>query len=414
MFIVCVTIVLIIVFIYRGRNMDLSKKNIKKILGIITFGIVLFTLSQNLSSVGSFFKGVLSICAPLIIGFCLAFILNIPMNVIENTVFKKAKNSKKKNLNKLLRPLSLISTVVLTLGFIVLLLFIIIPKLHDSVLLIATKIPAYYNSFITWVDGLVVRFGLEISTEILHNPKFDINTIVSMAEKLFTFDGASDILSTTMGVTSSVISAIANLAIGFIVAIYILADKENIGEFINKIIKKLLPEKVYEHTIRVSSVTSSSFSNFITGQVTDAFILSVLCFIGMSIFRFPSAVVVSVIIGVTALIPVIGPLIGEFIGCFIIFMESPLKALFFLIFVLILQAIDNNFIYPKIVGKSVGLPGIIVLLAVIVGGNFGGILGILLGVPLASAVYALVLSWLDSKKDVVQIETDVENNESNV
>ena len=396
--------------------MDLSKKNIKKILGIITFGIVLFTCSQNLSSVGSFFKGILGICAPLIIGFCLAFILNIPINVLENSVFKKLKTSKNKKVGKLLRPLSLISTVVLFLGFIVLLLFLIIPKLHDSVLLIAEKIPGYYSSFVGWVESLVVRFGLDISTEFLHNPKIDINTIVTMAEKLFVFDGASDILSTTMGVTSSVLSAITNLAIGFIVAIYILADKENIGEFFNKILKKILPEKVYEHTMNICSVTSSSFSNFITGQVTDAFILSILCFIGMSIFRFPSAVVVSVIIGVTALIPVIGPLIGEFIGCFIIFMESPIKALLFLIFVLILQAIDNNFIYPKIVGKSVGLPGIIVLVAVIVGGNFGGILGILLGVPIASAVYALICSWLESKKEIVQIEAVVENdvnNESN-
>lgn len=392
--------------------MDLSKKNIKKILGIITFGIILFTLSQNLSSVGSFLKGILGICAPLIIGFCLAFILNIPMNVLEQTVFKKMKTSKKKTVNKLLRPLSLISTVLLSLGFFVLLLFIIIPKLHDSVMLIVSKVPDYYSTFVAWVDSLIVRFGLDISTEVLHNPKIDINTVVTMAEKLFTFDVTSDILSTTMGVTSSVISGIANFAIGLIVAIYILAEKENIGAFTNKILKKTLPEKVYEHTIRISSVTSSSFSNFITGQVTDALILSVLCFIGMSIFRFPSAVVVSVIIGITALIPVIGPLIGEFIGCFIIFMESPLKALLFLIFVLILQAIDNNFIYPRIVGKSVGLPGIIVLVAVIIGGNFGGIMGILLGVPLSSAVYALVISWLNSEKEAMKVEENVENESS--
>ena len=144
------------------------------------------------------------------------------------------------------------------------------------------------------------------------------------------------------------------------------------------------------------SIASTSFSNFITGQFTDAIILSVLCFIGMSIFRLPSAAVVSVIIGITALIPVIGPFIGEAIGCFIILMESPLKALFFLIFILILQAVDNNLIYPQIVGKSVGLPGLFVLLAVIIGGNIGGIAGVLLGVPVASAIYALVMAWLQN------------------
>lgn len=393
--------------------MDLSKKNIKKILAIITFGIVLFTISQNLSSVGLFFKSILAICAPLIIGFCLAFILNIPMNVLEDKAFKRMKTSKKKIVNKLLRPLSLISTVILTIGFIVLLLFIIIPKLHESIMLIIEKVPVYYENFVGWIDSLVMRFGLDVSTEILHNPKINIDTIAAMAEKVFTFEATNDILSTTVGVTSSVISGIANFAIGFIIAIYILAEKEKIGNFTNKVLRKLMPEKVHDRTLEICSVASDSFSNFITGQFTDAFILAILCFIGMSIFRFPNAAVISVIIGITALIPVIGPLIGEFIGCFIIFMESPLKALLFLIFVLILQAIDNNFIYPKIVGKSVGLPGILVLLAVVIGGNMGGILGILLGVPTASAVYALVVAWLNSKNEVVAIaEENTTENES--
>lgn len=388
--------------------MDLSKKNIKKILGIITFAIVLFTLSQNLSSVASFFKSSLTVFASTIVGFCLAFILNIPMNVLENKVFKGLKNSKNKVANKMLRPLSLITTIILTIGFIVLLLFIIIPQLHDSIMLIIERVPAYYESVVKWIDDMVLRLGLDISTEILHNPKFDINTITSMAEKIFTFDGTSDILNTTLGITSSVFSGIANFAIGFIIAVYILAEKEKIGSFTKRFLEKIMPEKAYENTLNVFSVASSSFANFITGQVTDAFILAILCFIGMSIFRFPNAAVISVIIGVTALIPVIGPFIGEFIGCFIILMESPLKALLFLIFVLILQAIDNNFIYPKIVGKSVGLPGILVLLAVIIGGNLGGILGILLGVPTASAVYALVVAWLNSKNEPVNVAVEVE------
>ncbi len=379
--------------------MDLSKKNIKKILGIITFGIILFTLSQNLSSVGHFLQGVLAICAPLIVGFCLSFILNIPMSLLENKLFKGMKNSKKSIVKKMLRPLSLITTVLLTLGFIVLLLFIIIPQLSNSIALIIEKVPVYYESFVKWVDATVIRFGLDISTEILHNPKFNIDTIVAMAEKIFTFENTNDIVNTTLGVTSSVFSAIANTALGFIIAVYILAEKEKISNFTDRVLKKLLPKSVHDKTLEVASVAQSSFGSFITGQFTDAFILAVLCFIGMSIFRFPNAAVISVIIGVTALIPVIGPLIGEFIGCFIILMESPLKALLFLIFVLILQAIDNNFIYPKIVGKSVGLPGILVLLAVIIGGNMGGILGILLGVPTASAIYALVVAWLNSKHE---------------
>ncbi len=398
--------------------MELSKKNIKKILGIITFAIVLFTLSQNLSSMASFFKSALAVFASLIIGFCLAFVLNIPMNVLEKTVFKGLKNSKCQSVNKALRPLSLITTVLLTLGFIVLLLFIIIPQLRDSILLIMEKVPVYYEIFVDWVNGIITRFGLDINTEFLNNPRFDISTITSMAEKVFTFDGVSNIWSTTVGVTSTVISGVTNVVIGFIIAIYILAEKEKIGSFTNKLLEKVLPKNINDKVHEICSVASDSFTNFITGQFVDAFILAVLCFIGMAIFRFPNAAVISVVIGFTALIPVIGPLVGEFIGCFIIFMESPIKALFFLIFVLILQTIDNNFIYPKVVGKSVGLPGILVLIAVIVGGNFGGILGILLGVPTASAVYALVVSWLNSKNEpeLVEVteETEIENENQNV
>lgn len=389
--------------------MEFSKKNIKIILGIITFGIVLFTASQNLTAVAGFLSGILKILAPVIVGFCLAFILNIVMNFFEKKVFKGMGKSKKRTVRSLVRPLSLASTIIAMLGFIVLLLFIIIPQLEDTVALLVEKIPVYYQSFVSWIDGLIERFGLEISTEMLHNPQIKIEDIMAMAEKVFTFEATGDILNTTVGVTSSVVSGVVNLALGFIIALYILAEKERIGNFTGKILEAVLPEKPYKHLCNICSVASNSFANFITGQFTDAFILAVLTFVGMLIFRFPSAAVVSVIIGISALIPVIGPIIGEVIGCLIIFMESPLKALLFLIFVLILQAIDNNFIYPKIVGKSVGLPGILVLVAVILGGNVGGILGVLLGVPTASAIYALVVDWLGNRnKDNKNTETKEE------
>lgn len=393
--------------------MEFSKKNIKIILGIITFAITLFAISQNLTSVLGFLTGVLKIFAPVIVGFCLAFILNILMNFFETKVFKRLGKSKKKALNSLLRPLCLVSTIITMLGFIVLLMFIIIPQLEDSIMLLVEKVPVYYTDFVSWIDSLVERFGLEISTETLHNPQIKIEDLVAMAEKIFTFESTGDILNTTMGVTSSVVSGFINLVLGFVIAIYILAEKEKIGNFTNRILKAVLPEKPYKHFCDICSVASNSFANFITGQFTDALILAILTFIGMLIFRFPNAAVVSVIIGISALIPVVGPIIGEIIGCLLIFMESPLKALLFLIFVLILQAIDNNFIYPKIVGKSVGLPGILVLVAVILGGNIGGMLGVLLGVPIASAVYALIVDWLKNrqieKTEIKEENTKVEN-----
>lgn len=389
--------------------MELNKRNIRIILGIITFAVGLFAISQNLPAVGSFLSALITIFAPVIVGLCLAFILNIPMNIMEKKVFKFMGKSKKKIVNRLLRPVSLIATIILLTGFIILLLFIIIPQLKNSIELIIERVPIYYEGFVGWVDDMVLRFELDINTDVLHNPKFSMESIVAMAEKFLTFEHTNNIVNTAAGVTSLLISGVVNLALGFVVAVYVLAEKDKIGSFTKRLMKAMLPEKAFLGITKVCSVTSGSFSNFITGQFTDAFILAVLCFIGMSIFRFPNAAVISVIIGITALIPVIGPLIGEFIGCFIIFMESPLKALFFLIFVLVLQAVDNNFIYPKIVGKSVGIPGILVLLSVIVGGNIGGILGVLLGVPVASAVYALSTEWISAKNSQKSVAVTDDN-----
>ena len=392
--------------------MELSKKNVKIILGIITFGILLFSATQHLSAVLAFLGGILKIVAPLIVGFCLAFILNIIMTLLEDKVWGFMGKSKKAFARKMKRHVSLVSTIILMLGFVVLLLFIIIPALKDSIDLMVAKVPGYYDSVVVWIDSIVKDFGLDVSTEALHNPKFTINDIVAMIEKVFTFEATGDILNTTVGVTSSVISGVANFALGFIIAIYMLAEKEKIGKFTRRILEAVLPDKVTEKVYNVSNVAASSFSSFITGQFTDALLLGVMCFIGSSILRIPNAAVVSVIIGISAIIPVIGPIVGEAISVLILLMESPLKALIFLIFILILQVIDNNFIYPKIVGKSVGLPGILVFIAVVLGGNLGGIMGVLLGVPTAAALYALCVEWLKSKSEKKRLEKKAEEVEN--
>lgn len=394
-----------------GEKMELSKKNIKKILGIITFAIILLAVSQNLTAVMGFLSGILGILAPVIVGLVLAFMLNILMSVLERRVFSFMKKSKKRIVRNLFKPISLVSTLLLTFGFFVLLLFIIIPQLKDTIMLLVEKIPVYYTDLINWIESLVVRFGLDVNTEIFHNPKFDINNIYAMAQNFFTIESTSDILNTTLGVTSSLVSGVSNLVLGLIIAIYILAEKENIGKFTSRFFSAALPENVYSKAKEILSIASNSFASFITGQFTDALLLGSMCFIGMLIFRFPNAAVVSIIIGITALVPIIGPIVGEVIGCLIIFMESPIKALFFIIFVLILQMIDNNLIYPRIMGKSVGLPGVLVFIAVVIGGNIGGILGVLLGVPTASAIYALIINWLKNKKQRERELVKVQNTE---
>lgn len=378
--------------------MSFTKKNIRIILLIITFASALFAASQNLPAVLGFFGSALSVVMPVITGLCLAFLLNILLTLLETKVFAFLGKSKKKAVRRLLRPVSLIATILLVLGFLALLLFIIIPQLGDTVSSLAAKISVYYKRAVEWIDAVILKYGLEYDTSMLKNPQLDFNRITEFVKDFFSGERGSSILNTTMGVTASVVSGIINFALGAVIAVYVLAQKEKIGRVTHRFLKAALSGKAYEKVCEIASVTYESFSNFIAGQFTDALLLGILCFIGLTILRIPYASVVAVIIGVFALIPVVGPIIGEAISCFIIFTESPWKALFFLIFIVLLQAVDNNLIYPKIVGKSVGLPGVLVLVAVIVGGNLGGILGVLTGVPLASALYAIVLKWISDRE----------------
>ncbi len=385
--------------------MELSKKNVKIILGIITFAVLLLSASQHLSVVADFLKGVIKIFMPIIVGLCIAFVLNVLMRVLETRVFGFLGRSRRPSLQKAQRPVSLVSTILITIGFIALLLLIIIPELRDAVILLVNRAPSYLATATEWIEGIIKRFELNINTDFLHNPRIDWQKVGTAVQHFFSFENTGDIVDTTVGVTSTVVSGFANFFLGFVIAVYVLAQKEKIGKFFHKLTAAILPPKAYAKGTEICTVAANSFSSFITGQFTDAALLGTMCFIGMTIFRFPSAAVVAVVIGITALIPVIGPIIGEAIGFIIIFMDNPLKAVLFLLFMIILQAIDNNFIYPRIVGKSVGLPGLIVLAAVIIGGNLGGIFGVLLGVPTASAIYALVLDWLN-RRSVPEVVTD--------
>lgn len=397
--------------------MELNRQNIKKILGIIVFAVVVLTAFQHFSVVLAVISKILAITAPVIIGICIALILNVPMRALEKNVFKFMAKSKRNGVKKLLRPVSLVSTIILTVGFVSLLSLIILPQLKNAVVLLVSKIPYYAERIIEFAEPVLHRYGVKSDLKFLRPEQFDITKIQTMLSKIFSIKNSDELINTTVGVTSSVLSGVINFALGSVIAVYILARKESILKFISRIMKVTLSEKLCKRIERIVSVTENSFSSFITGQFTDSTLLGILCFIGLSILRMPSAAAVAAAVGITSLIPVIGPFIGNVIGFIIIFIESPVKAVFFLIFILTLQTIDNNFIYPKIVGKSVGLPGLVVFIAVIVGGNIGGMLGIVLGVPTASAIYILVLDALQEKereKAKNAVNNSEENDESNI
>lgn len=370
----------------------MNKKQIKSILGIITFGIILFALIQNLSAAWAVLGKILDIFSPVITGFCMAFVLNVLLRVLENRVFFFMGHSNRKWVARLQRPVSLTATLLVTFGLLTILLLVIIPDLRETILRLIENMPSYLESAQKWLGKI------QINGQQIFNTQIDWDKLFETIRTMLTPGTENSIVETAAGVTTSVISSIMDLAFGLFISLYILAQKEKIGRFAVRLSNALFPMKVSVKLHHICTVANNSFSNFITGQLTEAVILGALCFVGMLIFRFPNAAIISILIGVTALVPIVGPLIGEIIGCLLILTESPLKALLFLVFVLILQLIEGDLIYPRVVGRSVGLPGVIVLIAVVVGGNLGGMLGILLGVPVASVVYTLVLDWLDNRK----------------
>ena len=219
-------------------------------------------------------------------------------------------------------------------------------------------------------------------------------------------ENSANLINMSFGFASSLVEAVTNFFVGLVFAIYVLIEKENLKRQFSKLLDKVLDKKKYEKMIKVLSLTNLTFSNFIKVQFVEACILGILCFIGMICFGLPYAATISVVIGFTALIPIFGAFIGCVLGAFLIFMVSPIDALIFIGFFLVLQQIEGNLIYPKVVGGKIGLPSIWVLVGVIAGGALGGVFGMLVGVPILSVVYALLKEFANSKKSLKEVILD--------
>lgn len=359
--------------------MDKEKLNLKKYIILITFALVGLWIVNNLNVVGNIFNVIISILFPFIFGGALAFLLNIPMSFFERKC-KKIKNK------KTLRIVSLIFAIVVILFVIILMINLIVPELIDVVKLLIDNIPYYAEE----INNLIQRLELDIP---------DINSINIDTETLKNQVMAyiPDLLASSVSIISNIISAVSSLFIAIIFSIYILLDKEKLQLQFTKMIKAYLSEKRAKKIINICSEASKVFRKFFTIQCLEATILGSLCIIGMLILKIPYAIPIGILIGVTALIPVLGAFIGVAVGAVLIVAVNPIKVVTFVIFVLILQQIEGNIIYPKVVGNSVGLPGIWVLAAVTLGGSIGGILGMLLGVPVATTIYNLLARDVNKK-----------------
>ena len=358
----------------------------KRILGIITFGLLLYWGLLHPSQVGAILSGVYALFAPFVLGFAIAFIVNVPLRLLEGLWDKRMKSPKGK------RPVCLVSSLIIVAGIIFALFFIVVPALTESIANLTAQLPQYVRHLESLYFSLMELLAQH--NIVLPALDLDLEKIYSTVLNFFTNYGEA-LMDTTIGVTTSIVSVMVNFVLAFVFSLYLLAQKELFMHQGRKVVNALLPQRWASKTLEVATLTNKTFANFVTGQLTEAVILGSLCFIGMTIFRFPYAAVVSVLIGFCALIPIFGAIIGAVIGAFLILLVAPMKALWFLVFLIVLQQLEGNLIYPRVVGKSVGLPGIWVLAAVTVGGNAFGLVGMLIGVPVCSVLYTLFREFVN-------------------
>ena len=254
-----------------------------------------------------------------------------------------------------------------------------------------------------WIEisAYYFKFNLEAGSSISVRRLISDNQQLALVQNTRFGEVYNKIFDGAVGITASVFTGVFNTVFSFVISVYVLAQKERIGAFVKRVVDAFIPEKATKVIYHVASRTQESFSRFIGGQLIEAVILGVLCFIGMLIFRIPNALIISVLISVMSLVPVVGATIGVVVGFLLIVITDPLKAVFFVIFFLILQQLEGNLIYPKVVGKAVGLPGVLVVSAVLVGGNIGGVLGTLIAVPTCAVLYVLLkelVEYVNNKK----------------
>lgn len=360
----------------------------------VTFLIVYLLI--NYSNVFFNILGVaIGAAAPLLLGCVIAYIANILMNFWERILFSKAKN---RFLNAIRRPIAIILTFCSIILVAFLLVNMILPELIECIqVLIDTSIRAFQNAVIWLEQNVSADIIPKESLSFLQNGQINLAEAIQKAASVL-MTGVGGAMTSIVGIFSSVFSTIVTILVALIFSIYLLVSKEKLGEQTNRFMDAYCSKKLKEKVTYVTETLDNSFHNFIVGQCIEAVILGALCTIGMMILRLPYATMIGCLVGVTALIPVVGAFIGAAVGAFMIFTISPIQALVFVIFLLVLQQLEGNIIYPRVVGASVGLPGLWVLVAVTIGGGILGIGGMLLAVPLFAAAYKMLENDIERRQ----------------
>lgn len=362
----------------------------KEYWGIVTYTIIIAYVIFNFKNIISGGKNAIGIISPFIIGIAIAFILNLVMRIFEERVFKVLDSKRYSKYSSLKRPLSVALTFVVVFAAIIGLIIFIIPQLIDSISTLTDTVPSYIRSFEELISQYVSN------TEVLNTLW---NNFLSAWREILQFTGQIVVtsLSGVVNITVGFTSGLVNFILSLIFSIYMLLNKERLQLGMKKVLYAFSKNNFADKIMYLGKVANESFSSYIGGQFIEAIIIGALCFIGMIILKMPYPLLISVLVAVTALIPIFGAFIGTIPSAFIILIIDPMKALWFVIFIIVLQQIEGNLIYPKVVGSSVGLPPIWVMLAMLIGGNTFGLLGMLLGIPTFSVIYKISREYINKR-----------------
>jgi len=377
------------------RIIILDKKTVRSLIYIIFSAILFAWALKHIPFILGIFGTILKPMVPLFIGASLAFVLNIYMNQLER-LFHKIKKP------KIRRAVSIVGALLTLFLALALVLLIVIPELARAFQSIGEKLPGFFEDARAWLENLLVTFP--VFEENLKNVDLSLENIGDTLMDVIMV-GGNNLADLTLGVVTKLFSGAMNIILGLIFAIYILGDKENLGRQVRRILYAYLPEKRVDQFLGITTLTSDIFQKFVTGQLTESVILGTMFVVTMLIFQFPYAVVVGVLVTITAIIPIVGAFIAMAVGFFLIFVNNPTQAFWFLLLFLVLQQIEGDFIYPKVVGNSIGLPALWVLVAVMVGGGLYGILGILLAVPISSVFYVLLKRNVGNRLEDTEVDT---------
>lgn len=363
----------------------------KKMALLIVMAILVYNGVKHIDVVLDCIIKLLGLVFPFIIGGCVAFVLNVPMSAIERHVFERYHGKHQKLVSKIKRPLSFFMAVILVVGVIILVAVFITPQLGETIGAIINQIPKFFNDVQVWINQLMNEY--KWVADQLGQLEIDWN---SLSKSLISFLQTSigSAFSSTMGFAFALINGVVTFFLGFVFAVYVLFQKEKLSVQVKKMMYAYLKESHADRIIEVLHMTHRTFSRFLSGQCCEAVILGTLFFVTLTIFKMPYALLISVVIAFLSLIPIVGAFMGCFIGALLILMVNPWEAIAFVVIFLVIQQIEGNLIYPRVVGSSIGLPAIWVLVAVTVGGSAFGIAGMLVFIPLTSVVYSLLREWM--------------------